>query len=338
MVTDSMNMSKKREPLRIGILGAARIAPTAIVDPAQVLGHRLVGVASRDRSRSEQFALVNRVERAFDSYEALIADPEINVIYNPLYNGAHSSWNLRALAAGKHVLTEKPSASNAARAREVRDFAKTTDLVFMEAFHYIYHPVLTRTLEIIESGEIGEITRVESVFNDPAPEADDPRWQLDLAGGALMDIGCYALHVHRMIAQAIAGTEPTVVEAKAELWAPEVDSSFDIELQYGSGLKAFAHCDMDAEFLNVVTIEGKLGRITVPGFVIPGADDRVIVEVGGSSRTEHLGSLSSYTHQLIAFSNAVDFDAPILTGPDDALATMELIDAAYLAAGLHPRP
>jgi predicted dehydrogenase len=334
----STNMSEKREPLRIGILGAARIAPAAIVAPALVLGHRLVGVASRDRSRAEQFALINHVERAFDSYEDLIADPEINVVYNPLHNGAHSSWNLRALAAGKHVLTEKPSAANAMRAREVRDFAKTTDLVFMEALHYIYHPVLTRTLEIVESGEIGEIFRVESVFNESAPEADDPRWQLDLAGGALMDLGCYSLHVQRMLARTIADTEPTVVSAKAKLWSPEVDSSFDIELQYGKGIRAFARCDMDARWVCEVTIEGKLGRITVPNFVVPGADDRVIVEVGGDSRTEHLGTLSSYTHQLMAFADAIDFDAPVLTGADDAVATMELIDSVYLAAGLHPRP
>jgi predicted dehydrogenase len=334
----STNMSEKREPLRIGILGAARIAPTAIVAPAKVLGHRLVGVASRDRSRAEQFAVVNGVESAFSSYEDLIADKEINVIYNPLHNGAHSGWNLRALAAGKHVLTEKPSAANTMRACEVRDFSKTTDLVFMEAFHYIYHPVLTRALEIVESGEIGEILRVESIFNVPAPSADDPRWQLELAGGALMDIGCYALHVQRMFAQTLTGTEPTLVSAKAKLWSPEVDSSFDIELNYGTGIEAFARCDMDAAWVCEMTIDGKLGRVTVPGFVVPGNDDRVIVEVDGSSRTEHLGRLSSYTHQLTAFSDAIDFDAPILTGADDAVATMELIDAAYLAAGLHPRP
>lgn len=333
-----MNTSKRREPLRIGILGAARIAPVAIVAPAQVLGHRLVGVASRDRSRAEQFAMINRVERAFDSYEDLITDPEINAIYNPLHNGAHNEWNLRALAAGKHVLTEKPSASNAAQAREVRDVAKASGLVFMEAFHYIYHPVLTRTLELVESGEIGQIKRIESIFNTPAPEADDPRWQFELAGGALMDIGCYALHVQRMLALTIAGREPTVVKANAKLWSADVDSSFDIELKYGAGIEASARCDMDGEWLNVVTIEGELGRITVPEFVLPGRDDRVIVEVGGSSRTEHLGRLSSYTHQLTAFSNAIDFDTPILTGPDDAVATMELIDAAYLAAGLTPRP
>lgn len=333
-----MSTSERREPLRIGILGAAKIAPPAIVAPAEVLGHRLVGVASRDRSRAEQFAVVNKVERAFDSYEELITDPEINVIYNPLLNSAHSTWNLRALAAGKHVLTEKPSASNGVQAREVRDAANSSDLVFMEAFHYIYHPVLTRTLELIESGEIGKIKRVESIFNISAPEADDPRWQYELAGGALMDIGCYALHVHRMLALAISGTEPTVGKASAKLWSPNVDSSFEIDLDYGSGIEARARCDMDSKWLNVLTIEGELGKVTVPSFVSPHNDDRVLVEVGGSTRTEHLGRLSSYTHQLIAFADAIDFDSPMLTGPDDAVATMELIDAAYLAAGLTPRP
>jgi len=333
-----MSTSERREPLRIGILGAARIAPTAIVAPAEVLGHRLVGVASRDRSRAEQFAVVNKVERAFESYEELIADPEINVIYNPLLNGAHSTWNLRALAAGKHVLTEKPSASNGTQAREVRDAANSSGLVFMEAFHYIYHPVLSRTLELVESGEIGKIKRVESIFNITAPEADDPRWQYELAGGALMDIGCYALHVHRMLALAISGTEPTIGKANAKLWSPNVDSSFEIQLDYGSDIDAVARIDMDAKWLNVLTIEGELGKITVPSFVGPHDDDRVAIEVGGSTRTEHLGRLSSYTYQLTAFSNAIDFDTPILTGPDDAVATMELIDAAYLAAGLTPRP
>lgn len=333
-----MSTNEKREPLRIGILGAARIAPNAIVAPAQVLGHRLVGVASRDRSRAEQFAVVNHIESAFDSYEDLIADPEINVIYNPLLNSAHSEWNLKALAAGKHVLTEKPSASNATQAREVRNAAKASGLVFMEAFHYVYHPVITRTLELVEAGEIGQIRRVESIFNVCAPDGDDPRWHFDLAGGALMDIGCYALHVQRMLALTIAGREPTVVKASAKLWSADVDSSFDIELKYGSGVEAVVRCDMDGEWLDRLVVEGELGRITVPAFVIPGRDDRVIIEVGGSTRTEHLGRLSSYTHQLTAFSDAIDFDAPVLTGPDDALATMELIDAAYLAAGLTPRP
>jgi len=333
-----MRTSEKREPLRIGILGAARIAPAAIVAPAQVLGHRLVGVASRDRSRAEQFAVLNHVELAFDSYQDLIADPDIDVIYNPLPNGLHSSWNLKALTAGKHVITEKPSASNTAEALEVRDLARTTNLVFMEGFHYVYHPVLTRALEIVESGELGEITRVESVFNVPAPPADDLRWQLNLAGGALMDIGCYALHAQRMLAQAITGLEPEVISADAKLWSPGVDSSFNINFKYGENISAIARCDMDAKWHQMLTIEGQLGKLSVPGFVIPGRDDRLIVDTGGYARTEHLGSLSSYTYQLQAFTNAVDFDVPVLTDSDDAVATMELIDAAYVAAGLHPRP
>lgn len=129
------------EPLRIGILGAARIAERALVTPALAGGHRLVAVAARDRDRARAFADAHGVERVVDSYAALLADPEVEVVYNPLANGLHGPWNLAALNAGKHVLSEKPSASNAEEAAEVRDAAEKSGTVFMEAFHYLFHPV-----------------------------------------------------------------------------------------------------------------------------------------------------------------------------------------------------
>ena len=122
------------EPLRIGILGASRITPDALVIPAELTGHRLVAVAARDTERAQAFADEHGVERVVDSYQAVIDDPEVEAIYNPLPNGLHGPWNIRALQAGKHVLTEKPSASNADEAREVRDAHTATDVAFMEAF------------------------------------------------------------------------------------------------------------------------------------------------------------------------------------------------------------
>ena len=112
-----------REPLRIGILGAARITERSLVAPARASGHRLVAVAARDRSRAEAFAAAHGVERTLGSYADLLADPEVDVVYNPLANGLHGPWNLAALTAGKHVLSEKPSASNAEEAEEVREAA-----------------------------------------------------------------------------------------------------------------------------------------------------------------------------------------------------------------------
>jgi predicted dehydrogenase len=200
-------------PLRIGLLGAARIAALAIVDPAHTTGDRLVAVAARDRRRAEAFAASHGVERVLDTYADVVADPEVEVVYNPLANGLHGPWNLVAIAAGKHVLTEKPSASNAAETREVRDAATAAGLTLLEGFHYLYHPVTRRLHELLATGELGQLRRVEVDMVIPAPDDDDPRWSLELAGGALMDLGCYSLHAHRMLAP-WAGGPPRVGAAR----------------------------------------------------------------------------------------------------------------------------
>ncbi len=151
------------------ILGAARITERALVAPARSGGHRLVAVAARDRSRAEAFAAAHGVERTHGSYAELLADPEVEVVYNPLANGLHGPWNLAALAAGKHVLTEKPSASNSVEAREVLEAAAASGTVFMEAFHYLFHPVTRRLHELLASGELGELRRAEALVAIPAP-------------------------------------------------------------------------------------------------------------------------------------------------------------------------
>lgn len=172
------------EPLRIGVLGAARIAELSIVGPARTTGHRLVAVAARDRDRAEAFAATHGVERVADSYAELVADPEIEVVYNPLANSLHGPWNLAALQAGKHVLTEKPSASNTEEAAQVHEAVAKAGTVFMEGFHYLFHPVTRRLHELLDSGELGDLRHVETMVAMPAPPDDDVRWQLPLAGGA----------------------------------------------------------------------------------------------------------------------------------------------------------
>src|SRR2546426_179295 len=130
--------------LRWGILGAARINKAGIVDPARLAGQRLVALAARDRERAEAFAHLHGVESALDSYAAVIDSAEVNAIYNPLPNGLHAPWTIRAIAAGKHVLSEKPFAANGEEAAEVAIAARSANVVVMEAFHYFYHPVAQR--------------------------------------------------------------------------------------------------------------------------------------------------------------------------------------------------
>lgn len=328
------------EPLRIGVLGAARIAELAIVEPARLTGTRLVAVAARDRSRAETFAQKHGVERVLDSYQDVIDDPEVEAIYNPLANSLHPVWNVAALWAGKHVLTEKPSASTALQAQAVQTVVTETGLTFMEGFHYYYHPLVTRLHEIIASGELGELHLVETIMQMPAPPDDDLRWQFELAGGALMDLGCYSLHSLRMLA-GFAGGEPRVVSAKAGERAghPGVDEWLTADLEFPNGLHGIAQCNMGAhKVIMRHKVIGSAGEATIPDFIHPHEDDRLLVTTENDSRTEHLGTRSSYTYQLDAFTAAVRTGQPPVTGAADAVATMGLIDDAYRAAGLPLRP
>ncbi|MFF4359241.1 Gfo/Idh/MocA family protein [Streptomyces sp. NPDC001604] len=329
-----------REPLRIGVLGAARITERALIDPALTAGHRLVAVAARDRSRAEAFAAEHGVERVADSYAALLADPEVEVVYNPLANGLHGPWNLAALAAGKHVLSEKPSASNAEEAAEVREAAAKAGTVFMEAFHYLFHPVTRRLHELLESGELGELQRVETMVAIPVPVDSDPRWSLPLAGGAVMDLGCYSLHAVRMLAP-WAGGAPTLISARGgeRAGAPGVDEWLDADLTFPNGATASARCHMAYDKLEMsCRIIGSHGEALAPNFVLPQMDDRIVIRTPDGERTEHLGTRSSYTYQLEAFAARVRENAPLPLDADDALATMTLIDESYRAAGFEPRP
>ncbi|MER5221710.1 Gfo/Idh/MocA family protein [Streptomyces flaveus] len=329
-----------REPLRIGVLGAARITERALVDPARAGGHRLVAVAARDRGRAETFAAQHGVERVHDSYGDLLADPEVEVVYNPLANGLHGPWNLAALAAGKHVLTEKPSASNAEEAAEVREAAAKAGTLFMEGFHYLFHPVTRRLHELLGSGELGELRRVETLVAIPAPDDADPRWSLPLAGGAVMDLGCYSLHAVRMLAP-WAGGAPRLVSARGEerAGAPGVDEWLDAELEFPGGATGSARCHMAYGELEMsCRIVGTRGEALAPNFVLPHQDDRVVVRTGEGERVERLGTRSSYTYQLDAFAAHVRGGAALPLDADDALATMTLIDECYTAAGFRPRP
>jgi predicted dehydrogenase len=329
------------EPLRIGILGAARIAELAIVKPAHATATRLVIVAARDRRRAEAFAAEHGVERATDSYAAVLADPEVEVVYNPLPNALHGPWNLAAVAAGKHVLSEKPFASTAEEADEVRDAAHKAGVTVLEGFHYLFHPIMQRLFTLLDAGELGDLQRVDALVAMPAPDDGDPRWSFDLAGGALMDLGCYGLHAHRVLGR-WAGGEPELVDARARerVGAPGVDEWLEADLRFPSGATGTVRCSMaHPRFEMTLRVVGSRGEAAIMDFVQPHKDDRVVVRTGDDIRTEHLGTRSSYIYQLEEFIRAlrnptVGGGTPMPTGADDAVTTAWLIDRCYRAAGL----
>jgi len=332
-------MNEARKPLRIGILGAARIAPSAIIYPAQATGHKLLAVGARDKGRADQFAKQYQVQKSYGSYQEVLDDPEVDVIYNALHNGAHAPWNIKALAAGQHVLSEKPSACTAAEAKEVTAAVSKSGKIFMEGFHYYYHPVFQRLLAILKSGEIGEVIKVESALLINMPKPGDLRLQFDLAGGSMMDVGCYAIHSQRMISQQVAAGEPSVVKADVNSADGKIDTKLYVQLKYPNGVAALAKGDFETEGMQApLTVTGSKGSVYLPNFVASGMDPRVIVESAGQKRVEHLPSISTYTYQLLAFADAIDLGKAVKTDANDAVAQSALLDAAYLSASLPLRP
>lgn len=327
--------------LRIGVLGASRIAEKAIVGPAQELGHRLVAVAARDPRRAAAFAEKYGVERVLGSYAEVIEDTEVDVVYNPLANALHAPWNAAAVAAGKPVLSEKPFARNRSEAAAVAQAAETAGVTVFEGFHYYFHPVTQRAFALAESGELGRLTHVEVRMAMPCPADDDPRWSLDLAGGALMDLGCYGMHVMRALGRRDIdglGGEPSVVRARAEERTPGVDASCDVDLAFPGGCTGLSANSMVAEdYSFTIHIAGTDGDALVHDFIRPNDDDRLTVRSAAGTRVERLGTRASYTYQLQAFADHVQHGAPLPFGLTDALANMAYVDAAYRAAGLPPR-
>ncbi|HEY5848026.1 MAG TPA: Gfo/Idh/MocA family oxidoreductase, partial [Microlunatus sp.] len=222
--------------IRIGLLGAARIAPFAVINPARRHPDvEVTAVAARELSRAQRFAARHAIPRAYGSYADLLTDPAIDAVYIGLPNALHGRWIAAAVAAGKHVLCEKPLTANADEAGSVAELvAARPDLVVMEAFHYRYHPLMERLLKIIESGELGRIERLAASFCFPVPPPGNIRWSYELAGGALMDAGVYPIHLLRTL----TGAEPEVVAAEARTRRPGVDRLFRADLLFPGGTPA----------------------------------------------------------------------------------------------------
>jgi len=311
-------------------------APSAaLIKPArEVDGVEVVAVAARDHERAAKFATKHGIPRVHDSYEALLADPEVDAIYNPLPNGLHGVWTIRALEAGKHVLCEKPFTANAAEAEAVAAVAAGTDRVLMEAFHYRYHPVAQHMVDIIRGGEIGDVQRVETNLCIPLPLPKDIRYRLDLAGGATMDTGCYAIHMNRTL----AGEEPEVLRATARTARPQVDRWMRAELRYPSGASGTMTCALwSSPPLKLgARVVGSDGEVRVFNLTGPHLAYRMTLVRGGHKERIRVdgAKTSTYTYQLRAFLAAVRDGAPILTAPADAIANMRVVDAVYTASGL----
>jgi predicted dehydrogenase len=315
------------------LLGAAKIAPAAIVAPAtDVPDVRLVSVAARDPARARAFAAKHGITHVHDSYNAMIADPGIDALYIPLPNGLHGEWAIKAAKAGKHVLCEKPISANAQEAAVMAQSARDNGRILMEAFHYRYHPLAQRMADIVASGELGEIRHIRSTMCFPLPLFNDIRYNFALAGGAMMDAGCYAVHMARLV----GGPDPDVVSAVPTLRGSNIDRAMEAQLRFKSGVTGTVTVSMWSwKLLNIsLRVTGNLGEMRVINPVAPQYWHRLTVKTGQGKRTENLGKRPTYLYQLEAFAKACLHGGPVLTSAEDGIANMSVIDAIYRAAGM----
>ena len=316
-----------------GVLGVAKIATEKVI-PAMQRGERceVAALASRDLSRAAAAAKSLGISKAYGSYEALLYYSDIEAIYNPLPNELHAEWSARALAAGKHVLCEKPIALDAAEAEKLIAARDASGKLAAEAFMVRFHPQWRCAREIVRSGEIGDVGAIQTMFAyrllDPANVRNRPP-----GGGALYDIGCYAI----LIARYIFGAEPTRVVASLDIdpdFGTDRLASALIEFPGGRHLTFSAATQLSGQ--QRVTIAGTAGRIEIPiPFNAPiDRTTKIAVDsgadlVGGGARAEEFAVCDQYTLQGDAFSRAVLGEAPFDYPLEDALANMRVIDACF---------
>jgi predicted dehydrogenase len=320
--------------VRIGILGASRFAPMILIKPVRETAEVVVAaVADRDVSQARAFAAKHGIARVHESYEALIADPGLDAVYIVLPNSLHGRWTRAALAAGKHVLCEKPFMANAAEAREVADLAAKSDRVVMEAIQYRYHPLTLRVEQIIASGELGKLERVDVALCVLLPKRSNANvYDYSLAGGALMDAGVYAVDMLRTF----GGSTPEVVSAQAKLRGAQIDRAMTAELRFTSWLTGRIRCALWSSdlFRASAKVVGDQGQLRWLSPAAPHLFPRLSVRSSDGKRVERFSRRVTYAYQLDAFAAAMLRGQPVKTTPEDAVENMTVIDAIYRAAGL----
>jgi len=320
-------------PMRIGVVGAAGIAERALIEPARSVDEVVVaGVAARDPERAAAYAKEHGIAEVYPTYQALVEDDSLDAVYVPLANSLHARWAIAALDAGRHVLCEKPLASNAAQAAEVVAAAERNDRVMVEAFHWRYHPVAERMLELARA--IGPLHELEAQFRVSIP-ANNVRYDYDLAGGSLMDLGCYCVHMVRTI----VGTEPQVESATAVEGPPGVDVSMEATLAFPGDITALVGSSMVDESAGdrwmFVRARGSRGELDVVNPMAAQLGHVIRARlVDGGTVEETIETATSYEHQLRAFCRIVAGEQEALTGGADSIANMAVVDAVYQASGL----
>lgn len=318
--------------IRWGILGNANIARKALI-PA--IGHaqnaELTAIASGS-GQAKDTAEAFHIAKAYDSYEALLKDPEVDAVYIPLPNGLHAEWVRKAAEAGKHVLCEKPAALTAAETEQMIAVCREHEVLFMEAFMYQFHPQHDKVKELIASGEIGEVKLLRSRFSFPLHDRQNVRFDRALGGGCLYDVGCYCIHAFRHILE----QEPHKAYAQAHHDAATgVDVTTTGLLTFADDVQASFDASFETQAQEMVEVNGDKGRIEVHTPFRPdknaGGHGEVTVERNDGTTTTFQIAGAPYTLQVEHFSRCISRGTTPRYSPAATIKNMKVIDAIYEA-------
>lgn len=315
-----------------GILSTSKFAARATIPATQKSKYsEVVGIASRDKERAARLAAQLGIPKTYGSYEALLQDPGIDVVYNPLPNHLHVEWTLKALRAGKHVLCEKPIGLNCDDARRLEHAAEEfPKLKLMEAFMYRHHPQWKKVKELVGNGEIGEVKGIHSLYSYYNEDTSNIRNKADIGGGGMLDIGCYCVSLSRFV----FGCEPGRVLGRIERDPNTgIDRFASGTLDFGSGVATFS-CGTQLQPYQRVNILGTKGRIEleIPFNAPNDRPARIRLQRGGPVEDMQFEVCDQYTIQADLFAEAIINDTDVPTPISDGIANMKVIDAVFESA------
>ena len=317
--------------IRWGILSTARIGRNAVIPAIKASRNgEVIAVASRDPAKARAFAVDLNIPRTFDSYEALIADPEIDAIYNPLPNDGHAPWTIKALEAGKHVLVEKPFALTVVDAKSMIAAAQHADRQVAEAFMYRFHPQHDPVHTLIRQGKLGKPSIIRAAFTYSLTSENNVRLKPELGGGGLWDVGCYCVNSARWL----AGEEPDWVSGSATIGSvSQVDESFVGLLHFPSGLLAHFECGMRGYSQNEYAITGSTGRAYVQNAYRPDEQPgRIAYAHDGQNEIIEVPPINQYTLMVEDFADAIIDQRPPRFTSADALQNTRVLVALLESA------
>jgi D-xylose 1-dehydrogenase (NADP+, D-xylono-1,5-lactone-forming) len=309
-----------------GIMSTARINRLFLAGARQADGVEITAVASRDQRSAEGYARENGIERAHGSYEVLLADPEVEALYISLPNSMHVEWSIKALQAGKHVLCEKPLSRHSHEVERAFEVAQRNDRLLMEAFMYRHNPQTKRVVELVRDGAIGRLRLIRGAFSFHTASDSDVRLRTELAGGALMDVGCYCVSAARLIAG-----EPERVSAEQVLGGNGVDVIFAGTMRFADDVLADFDAGLALASRDELEVVGETGSLFLDD---PWHCRTPVIELRRREGTEliELEPVDSYGLEAQNFSRAIRGREPQLLGREDALGQARAIEALYQAA------